>query len=84
MSMTYFFQGQNSKNMYLPLNFQCYSLDDMLTVFDIDHSVGADKFDFKELCPAFIQQVKSGACAESDKPDNPEKNMGKSKFNLLL
>ncbi|KAL9964557.1 hypothetical protein ACROYT_G028213 [Oculina patagonica] len=54
----------------------CYSLDDMLTVFGIDHSVGADMREFKELCPAFIQQTKSGACKESDKTkeDEPEKN----------
>lgn len=69
----------------MPLNFQCYSLDDMLTVFDVDHSVGADTFDFKELCPAFIQQVKSGACKESGKTETEvDKDMGKSKFNLLM
>ncbi|XP_022804173.1 zinc transporter ZIP12-like isoform X2 [Stylophora pistillata] len=56
----------------------CYSLDDMLTVFDIDHTIGADQFDFKELCPAFIQQAKSGHCNEAHK-DTPEteKDMGK-------
>ena len=27
--------------------FQCYSVEDMLTVFHIDHSVGADSYDFK-------------------------------------
>lgn len=57
----------------------------MLTVFDVDHSVGADMFDFKELCPAFIQQVKSGACKESGETETEEdKDMGKSKFNLLM
>ncbi|XP_022804198.1 zinc transporter ZIP14-like isoform X2 [Stylophora pistillata] len=56
----------------------CYSLDDMLTVFGIDHMIGADQFDFKELCPAFIQQAKSGHCNEAHK-DSPatEKNMAK-------
>ena len=69
----------------MSLNFQCYSLDDMLTVFDIDHSVGADKFDFKELCPAFIQQVKSGACKVSGETETEvDKDMGKSKFNFLI
>lgn len=69
----------------MPLNFQCYSLDDMLTVFDIDHSVGADEFDFKELCPAFIQQVKSGACKASGETETEvDKDMGKSKFNFLI
>lgn len=54
----------------------------MLTVFGIDHSVGADAFDFKELCPAFIQQSKSGACKDSDETKDPDsdKNMGKSKL----
>ena len=57
----------------------------MLTIFDIDHSVGADMFDFKELCPAFIQQVKSGACTESDETHpETEKDMGKSRFSLLM
>ena len=57
----------------------------MLTVFDIDHSVGADEFDFKELCPAFIQQVKSEACKESgETKTDVDKDMGKSKFNLLI
>lgn len=57
----------------------------MLTVFDVDHSVGADEFDFKELCPAFIQQVKSEACKHSDETEpDVDKNMGKSKFNLLI
>ncbi len=53
----------------------------MLTVFGIDHSVGADMYDFKELCPAFIQQSKSGACKESNENNNTtEKHMGKSKL----
>ena len=57
----------------------------MLTVFDVDHSVGADQFDFKELCPAFIQQAKSGACKESGKTETEvDKDMGKSKFNRLV
>ena len=57
----------------------------MLTVFDVDHSVGADEFDFKELCPAFIQQVKSKACKESgETKPGVDKDMGKSKFNLLI
>ncbi|KAL9968331.1 hypothetical protein ACROYT_G026692 [Oculina patagonica] len=56
----------------------CYSVDDMLTVFGIEHSVGADMYDFKELCPAFIQQSKSGACKESNEKNNTtDKNMGK-------
>ena len=62
--------------------FQCYSVEDMLTVFHIDHSVGADSYDFKQLCPAFIQQAKSGACkAQSNKTTttDKEKHMGKSK-----
>ena len=68
----------------MPLNFQCYSLDDMLTVFNINHSVGANMSDFKELCPAFIQQVKSGACKESDEIEKEvHKDMGKSKFNSM-
>ena len=58
---------------------QCYSLDDMLTVFDIDHSIGADDYDFKQLCPALIQQAKSGACKQQSNQTNKtaEKRMGK-------
>ena len=56
----------------------------MLTVFDVDHSVGADMFDFKELCPAFIQQVKNGACKSSETDKEVHKDMGKSKVNLLM
>lgn len=58
----------------------------MLTVFDIDHSVGADKYDFKQLCPAFIQQAKSGACKDQSnqtKKADTDKNMGKSKRPLM-
>ncbi|XP_073236160.1 metal cation symporter ZIP14-like [Porites lutea] len=57
----------------------CYSVDEMLTVFDIDHSIGADDYDFKQLCPAFVQQAKSGACKQqSNQPKTePEKDMGK-------
>ena len=54
----------------------------MLTVFHIDHSVGADRYDFKQLCPAFIQQAKSGACKDQSNKTtttDKEKHMGKSK-----
>ena len=55
----------------------------MLTVFDIDHSIGADDYDFKQLCPAFIQQAKSGACKQQSNQNqtktDPHKHMGKSK-----
>ncbi|XP_068715370.1 zinc transporter ZIP12-like [Montipora foliosa] len=56
----------------------CYSLDDLLTVFDIDHSIGADSYDFQQLCPAFIQQAKSGACkAQTLTKTEEEANLGK-------
>ncbi|XP_067022789.1 metal cation symporter ZIP14-like [Acropora muricata] len=61
----------------------CYSLDDMLTVFDIDHSTGADIYDFQQICPAFIQQVTSEACKANQShksnstPKKTEKNFGK-------
>ena len=68
--------------------FQCFSLDDTLTIFGIDHSVGADACIFKELCPAFIQQAISGACKASNKEMNAEeekhKHIGKSRFILNL
>ena len=53
----------------------------MLTVFDIAHSIGADDYDFKQLCPAFIQQAKSGACKQQSNQTktDPEKHMGESK-----
>lgn len=50
--------------------FQCLSLDDMLEIFDIDHSVGADECAFKELCPALVQQATSGVCKASDHEDH--------------
>ena len=51
----------------------------MLTVFDIDHSIGADDYDFKQLCPAFVQQAKSGACKQNQPKTESHKDMGKSK-----
>ena len=45
--------------------FQCFSLDDLLAFFGIDHSVGVGACVFKELCPALIQQATSGACKAS-------------------
>ena len=57
--------------------FQCYSLDDLLTVFDIDHSIGADSYDFQQLCPAFIQQAKSGACKAQTTKKTEEADLGK-------
>ena len=51
----------------------------------MDHSVGVDKIDFKELCPAFIQQVKSKACIASiEKPGDKDKDMTKSKLTLFI
>jgi len=57
----------------------------MLTVFDIDHSIGADDYDFKQLCPAFVQQAKSRACQQqSNQPKTkPEQDMGKSKYTCV-
>ena len=58
----------------------------MLTVFDIDHSTGADMYDFQQICPAFIQQVTSEACKANQShksnstPKKTEKNFGKSKL----
>ena len=53
----------------------------MLTVFDIDHSTGADSYDFTQLCPAFVQQVKSGACKDQSNQTkaDPDRHLGKSK-----
>ncbi|XP_074622315.1 metal cation symporter ZIP14-like isoform X1 [Acropora palmata] len=62
---------------------KCYSLDDMLAVFGIDHSTGADRYDFQQICPAFIQQVTSEACKadqshqSTSAPMETEKHMGK-------
>ena len=53
----------------------------MLNVFDVDHSTGADSYDFQQLCPAFVQQATSGACnhAESHKTETgAEKDLLKS------
>lgn len=58
----------------------CYSLDDLLTIFDVDHSTGADRDDFQNLCPAFIQQAKSGACSSGQsnrKPATVDRNPAK-------
>lgn len=49
----------------------CYSLDDLLTIFDVDHLTGADRDDFQNLCPAFIQQAKSGACSSGQSNRKP-------------
>ena len=55
-------------------------------VFDIDHSTGADRYDFQQICPAFIQQVTSEACKadqshqSTSAPMETEKHMGKSKL----
>lgn len=49
----------------------CYSLDDLLTIFDVDHLSGADRDDFQNLCPAFIQQAKSGACSSGQSNRKP-------------
>ncbi|XP_001641064.3 metal cation symporter ZIP14 isoform X2 [Nematostella vectensis] len=46
-----------------PHNQTCFTLDQMLEVFGIDHAIGASRLYFKELCPAFIQQAISGSCA---------------------
>ena len=53
----------------------------MLTVFDIDHSTGADSYDFTQLCPAFVQQAKSGACKDQTNKTkaDTDKHFGKSK-----
>ena len=58
----------------------------MLTVFDIDHSTGADRYDFQQICPAFIQQVTSEACKANQSHQSnstskkTEKHFGKSKL----
>lgn len=49
----------------------CYSLDDLLTIFDVDHLTGADRDDFQNLCPAFIQQANSGACSSGQSNRKP-------------
>ena len=53
----------------------------MLTVFGVDHEVGADQRQFQELCPAFIQQFHSGVCSVVKTTSAPEqeKDTGKSK-----
>ena len=58
----------------------------MLAVFDIDHSIGADDYDFKQLCPAFVQQAHSGVCKQQSSQTKTEhhKDMGKSKYSCLL
>ena len=58
----------------------------MLTIFGIDHSAGADRYGFQQVCPAFIQQVTSEACKahqshqSTSTPIETEKHMGKSKL----
>ncbi|XP_068708230.1 metal cation symporter ZIP14-like [Montipora foliosa] len=59
-------------------NGTCYSLEDVINVFDVDRSTGADIYDFQQLCPAFLQQATSGACnhVKSHKTENDvEKDM---------
>ena len=58
----------------------------MLAVFGIDHSTGADRYDFQQICPAFIQQVTSEACKADQSNQSTsttmetEKHIGKSKL----
>ena len=62
------------KLLILNILLQFFSLDNMLEIFDIDHSVGADECAFKELCPALVQQATSGACKASDHEDHHDEN----------
>jgi len=52
-----------------------------LATVGVDHSVGVNTCVFKELCPAFIQQAKSGACKashqEHDEVKEKHLHMGK-------
>ncbi|XP_046845970.1 zinc transporter ZIP10-like isoform X2 [Xenia sp. Carnegie-2017] len=41
---------------------QCYSADDLATIFAVNKSDGVDRIKFMELCPAMIQQLQSGIC----------------------
>ena len=41
---------------------QCYSADDLATIFAVNKSDGVDRIQFMEMCPAMIQQLESGIC----------------------
>ncbi|XP_046845971.1 zinc transporter ZIP4-like [Xenia sp. Carnegie-2017] len=41
---------------------QCYSADDLATIFAVNKSDGVDRIKFMEICPAMIQQLESGIC----------------------
>jgi len=54
-----------------------------MTVFDIDHEVGASKSSLKELCPAFLQQLQSGACTKK-KTTTKDTTIDTAKSNKLI
>nr|XP_002734971.1 PREDICTED: zinc transporter ZIP12-like [Saccoglossus kowalevskii] len=40
----------------------CYSGEDLMTIYDIDHDTGISASQFISICPALLQQVLSDAC----------------------
>ncbi|XP_038053148.1 metal cation symporter ZIP14-like [Patiria miniata] len=50
----------------------CFSVDELFEIFDVNHSVGVTRQQFKELSPALIQQKIGDACAEPENvPSRP-------------
>lgn len=43
---------------------QCFSGENLLDIYGIDHDAGIDEHTFHEICPALIQQLTSGVCVE--------------------
>ncbi|XP_033638692.1 zinc transporter ZIP12-like isoform X3 [Asterias rubens] len=47
----------------------CFTIDELLETFGVNHSVGLTRQQFKEISPALIQQAVSDACAHEEHTD---------------
>ncbi|XP_071504610.1 metal cation symporter ZIP8-like [Diadema antillarum] len=47
------------------VNETCYSAEELLDVYGIDHEAGISEAQFSQLSPSLIQQILSGACAQA-------------------
>ena len=46
--------------------FQCFTGEELLDIYGVDHEEGIDGSTFQEICPALIHQITSGVCQEDD------------------
>ena len=63
---------------------QCFTIDELLETFGVNHSVGLTRQQFKEISPALIQQAVSDACAHEEHTDpRIAPNTGEGKNSML-